>query len=1095
MPPLIAYSLRGNQQPRERAAIGGASKEAMFQRAYLADPSDLAGLAALLPGVVSAGDSGYSVMGASPDQNSTLLDGMNFDGGSLPPDAACSIRLATTTSDPARGQFTGGQVSATTCNGTDLVESKLRISGSEPWLAWADPRSLQQPAQGTLASGFFSGPIKAGVAHFRASLAARDFRHSTPSLLGLTSTQLAELGVRPDTLQAFVNALAVRGIPLTSATSPSGAANRSASGLLTIDWSLGAVSALKFTASGEIAAVDGLGLSATALPSTGGRLASGTGRAMIRASTYFLGAFDELSAVGGRSQSDYSPGTLLPSGSVRIGTSYSTGLQGTSELQFGGTSRLSHRATNELSLRNITSINTARRTHQLSLGEQVTFESRNTLGASDAFGRYTYASLADLSLNRPSAYSRALDSTKQSGSAATGAVWVSDVWRALRTISFEGGLRADFSHFGDSPAYNPAIDTLFGLRTDHLPPSGGVSPRLGFAWLIEPVDLSPTTSKTGQTVEYMYIDPADRADGEPRGNEGGGTTLFGDIGAYRGASSLAQVLPLRERTGLPSEARSLGCVGDQTPIPDWNAVGGAVFSTCRGGAGSGTASGSAPAVSVMSPGYRPPTDWKLNLGLNRFVLGGGYIEMSAIILREYGTPSVIDRNLLPVPQFRLADEANRPVFVRSTDLEPATGFFGPLANRVATSYGGVTELRSDLHRTAVQLNLSVTTAHLLPISHAIPALIQYSFNQQSREERGFDGTSAGNPFEVETVHGSQPIHQLTISTLSPFRLWWFAANVRLTVQSGTAYTPMVAGDVNGDGLSSNDRAFVVNPATTPDTLLAGQMNSLLRSTPASARQCLESQMGKIAGPNSCRGPWQARVDVNLELAPPAGLALGGRLHLSTTFLNAGAALLRLLGVSGSLVQGGAPVDPVLLNLTGYDPGAQRFLYHVNPGFGRPIGASAGTAPFPAFQLRVGLEYQFAGRELNPYLKSLGIDPRGSAASRDSAVHRLVNRIAVDPVDLIVASRDSLLLSDGQVAGLAVVQSRFVSRRDSAATPVVDFVLKRGRLLVDNEMEQAVSQLFQVISQARVDARDAALRLLLPDQQVKLGAMLRAGVPR
>jgi hypothetical protein len=273
------------------------------------------------------------------------------------------------------------------------------------------------------------------------------------------------------------------------------------------------------------------------------------------------------------------------------------------------------------------------------------------------------------------------------------------------------------------------------------------------------------------------------------------------------------------------------------------------------------------------------------------------------------------------------------------------------------------------------------------------------------------------------------------------------------------------------------------------------MNSLLRSTPASARQCLESQMGKIAGPNSCRGPWQARVDVNLELAPPAGLALGGRLHLSTTFLNAGAALLRLLGVSGSLVQGGAPVDPVLLNLTGYDPGAQRFLYHVNPGFGRPIGASAGTAPFPAFQLRVGLEYQFAGRELNPYLKSLGIDPRGSAASRDSAVHRLVNRIAVDPVDLIVASRDSLLLSDGQVAGLAVVQSRFVSRRDSAATPVVDFVLKRGRLLVDNEMEQAVSQLFQVISQARVDARDAALRLLLPDQQVKLGAMLRAGVPR
>ena len=47
--------------------------------------------------------------------------------------------------------------------------------------------------------------------------------------------------------------------------------------------------------------------------------------------------------------------------------------------------------------------------------------------------------------------------------------------------------------------------------------------------------------------------------------------------------------------------------------------------------------------------------------------------------------------------------------------------------------------------------------------------------------------------------------------------------------SGAPYTPIVSGDINGDGSSRNDRAFIFNPATTADTAIANGMARLLNA--------------------------------------------------------------------------------------------------------------------------------------------------------------------------------------------------------------------------------------------------------------------------
>src|ERR1019366_7715226 len=100
-------------------------------------------------------------------------------------------------------------------------------------------------------------------------------------------------------------------------------------------------------------------------------------------------------------------------------------------------------------------------------------------------------------------------------------------------------------------------------------------------------------------------------------------------------------------------------------------------------------------------------------------------------------------------------------------------------------------------------------------------------------------------------------------------------------------------DINGDG-RANDRAFIPGPGA--DTALAAQMATLLASAPAGAKHCLEAQAGSVAGGNSCRTPWQARLDLNIALVPPQSLGGGSRFRVTTSFLNAGGAQERLLGL-------------------------------------------------------------------------------------------------------------------------------------------------------------------------------------------------------
>jgi hypothetical protein len=69
-------------------------------------------------------------------------------------------------------------------------------------------------------------------------------------------------------------------------------------------------------------------------------------------------------------------------------------------------------------------------------------------------------------------------------------------------------------------------------------------------------------------------------------------------------------------------------------------------------------------------------------------------------------------------------------------------------------------------------------------------------------------------------------HQFTVNWNSIPIADLLYVTIGTTVRSGTLFTPMIAGDVNGDGYL-NDRAFIFDPSSAADTSLAASMRSLL----------------------------------------------------------------------------------------------------------------------------------------------------------------------------------------------------------------------------------------------------------------------------
>ncbi len=825
----------------------------------------------------------------------------------------------------------------------------------------------------------------------------------------------------------------------------------------------------------------------SSVPARGGQSTRSQGTLQFTHAGYFgYGFLDETSLSLAATASDATAYLLLPAANVLVTSDFPNGTSGVSTLQFGGNSSYPSSSTNySWEFSNATSWFSDDNTHRLKLTEDVQLSRYIQNQNANSRGTFTFNSLADLEAGDPASFTRRLAPAYKSGDVGTYAVSLGDAWRPTNALQVQYGFRAEGSQFSTTPEYNPLLQSTLGLSNTVVPNDITISPRLGFSWNVG--ELPQIEGFRGAYHPPLYV-------------------ITGGVGEFRNNPTATLISNAVDETGLPNAAQQITCVGAAAPTPNWAQYAqnpASIPSTCAGGA-SGVFANSAPNVALFSPSYKTQRSWRGNIGIRGLLTSlftGSLTYTYSINDDQHGS---LNANFAGVPQFTLANEDNRPVYVPVSAIVPSTGAIASGANAITSNFSQVSEAVSDLRSYTQEMQFGVAPR---AFNSVFNWNMTYVYRDTKQLERGFGDYTAGDPLTLFWGN-TGPQHQFNLNTsLTIGGAVSVSTFVRLS--SGNRFTPSVSGDINGDG-SANDRAFVFNPATVADTGLRNGMQTLLNTLSGSTRQCLASQLGEIAGRNSCAGPWALQMSaLNITLIS-SHVGLPSRMTVAIDVTNP------LTGVD-ALVHGGnnlsgwgqqPVVDPNLLYVRGFNTATNEFIYQVNPRFGNASAAQIATwAPFTAtldVKLAVGPDRNI--QQLEQLLRGGG---RGGAGGRgggfggrggggaatgrpsEAQIKARYVRGYPNPMDQLLRQKDSLHLSDAQTDSLIRMNKQFTASVDSIWTPISKYL---AGLPADFDLDEAFSHV-STGQNATIDLlvsyAPRVKGLLTQEQFVKLPTVLAA----
>jgi hypothetical protein len=971
---------------------------------------DLLAAAGTVPGVSPAAG-GVSILGLGPEQSSLTVNGLAFGSIDMPRGVFTSTRVVRSSYDPARGGFSGGLVAVEIPAGTSYRANSLRATFDAPVLQAGGPfaATYAQPFTGARLEWASEGEARRDRVFYTSGLVLSRRRSPAVSLAAAGAEALEQTGLSADSVARFLGILSGMGVPVegdggrrydeASRVSfigrldnqpRTGAADRSRStwGLMGYGQWDGATAYGNSASAASLPALD-------RLSTTGGL--QGEHSAYL-AKHYLVVTKSALSYADRNS----SPSVQMPAGHVDVRSTLPDGETRISSLSFGGGGYPASAAEWSWQTTSETSWFSGDNRHR----RKAYFESRvagyRRTSAEELTGSYGYLSLADLEANQPYRFSRALVTPSPHSVGWNGAAAFADQWRPRRDLQLLAGLRLEANRFFTRPARNQRVLDVFGARTDRLPNSVHASPRLGFTWVFDP--------EGRHSVAYTELG---------RRQSGPAGVLSGGIGEFRNLlqpSALAEALAA---TGLEDGARSLLCLGPAVPVPDWGELArgaAALPEACRAQSAPHLGD-SLRTVHLLAGSHAPPRSWRGNLAWTSSV-GDVRVTVEGIYSLNLDQPSRVDLNFAADRYFVLPEEGGRRFFGDPGAVAARGGAAAGTAARLTPELGSVFSHRSDLRSRTAQLNLSVTPD--LPLGRSRLGLA-YSLTTSRAQFRGFDGGALDDPATPEWAPGELDVrHQLTLLGGLAFPgVGTFTLFSRIA--SGAPYTPVVAGDVNGDGVSG-DRAYVFAPERIPDPAAAAAMRSLLRDAPEGARECLQRQLGTAAARNSCRGPWTGILNARIDLAERlfgSGSRTRGSIHVTN-----------LLGGLDRVLHGGedlrgwggaASPEPVLLRVRGFDERSRQFSYDVNPRFG---GAAPAALRAPS---RITLDVSMTlGKSVSQQRVERALEPGrpgGAPGGRRSGeqLAEMFQWMALDLYAMVLAADDELLLGPEQVAALTAAR--------------------------------------------------------------------------
>ena len=978
-----------------------------------------------------------------------------------------NTRVITSTYDVARGQFTGGQVASTTRGGTNVFQGAVNYSLRDPSLEFVDDpeNAFSQRYTQNQVSGGFGGPIIRNKLFTFGALSLMRRTDPLQSLLAADPLALQRLGTNGDSVARFISLLDRFGLSPTSSVIPEERLNTSASALVRLDYSLGEANTIMLRGDWRGSVQDASRISPFSVPHSGGNAKSSGGGGMLTITSHWGSVINELRGYRSVDSRSTDPYVHVPSGRVVVASNLPDGSLGVSTLQFGVNSSLPQESSSMLTeLSDEISRVSKNGAHRIKLGGFLNEQRSESGSFNNALGTYTFSSLADFESGNAASFTRTLARRDRDSRSVNAALYLGDSWRQSPRLQLTYGARLEASSYPDAPAFNAALDSAFaGVRTDRFPSEIRLSPRVGFTYTLARSNTGPSPG-----------------------------SIRGGFGEFRGRAASQLFASAADATGLTNGQTQIVCVGPTVPAPDWETFASdpeLVPSSCSGN--SEVFGNQRRNITVFSPDFEAPRAWRGSLGFNRRFAERYNFSVDASLARGVAQTGARDLNLDTSPKFTLDNEAGRPVFAPETSIVPSSGAISLTGSRLTPRFGVVSQVNSDLKSRAQQLTASINGI----TRKALLFNASYTYTRSRDETQGIStfggggssGSTAGNPNLAERGTSDQERRHSVLGTLT----WPIKPAIELTaiarLRSGGFFTPIVGGDVNGDGLR-NDRPFVFDLAATTDTALSNGMSRLLSAAPERAKECIEAQMGTIAKRNSCSVPWSPSLDLQANFRP-SFLGLNRKLTVSVLGLNTLTGIDQLLHGKDDLHGWGQPVFPdrTLLYVRGFNPATRQFVYQVNEHFGAQAGSrNAFRVPFQlAVQARLALGQDPARQQMNAVLGGRG----GNRPTASDFRERLARAIP-NPFTRILELNDSLKLEL-----TADQKSRLQLKGDSLQVKADTLIGTLAQTLGSNESRSADALQLGVklrgkIQEGRALAQAAvkdAEGILTPEQWAKIPA--------
>jgi hypothetical protein len=534
-------------------------------------------------------------------------------------------------------------------------------------------------------------------------------------------------------------------------------------------------------------------------------------------------------------------------------------------------------------------------------GTDIMLNNLSSLATSEFNGRFFFTGLDNFENRTPYRYAREVATVDPE---VTQLVLGSGIYAQAdmslsSTVDLTVGLRGDYTRYLNSPEFNQVVLDDLGLRTDQSASGFQLQPRFQLTWNV-----------AGKNTDFIKL--------------GGG--IFG--------SALNNYSDVNNLQFDGTKIFALDVRGANVPTPDFPSY--RNDPSTAPGAELFLIDGIEPltTINMNSENIKVPTVYKGNISYNKFF--GERLRLGANFIASFARNNYmyVDRNMVDEPYFRLANEGNRGVFVPANTINTANGSAdwtqGRKTNRIGRVLELVSEGSNDTYTVVVDGTYRYYRDGMITAS--------YTWND-ARDNTSYNGNVANSATLFQMV-GDDPrdLSRMSYSNVQ-FRnkvvvygslpsFYGVNVGVRYSGLGGTRYSLRVNGNVNGDFVSSNDLAFVFDPAD-PNTsaAIAEGIENVLNNENNLARDCIREQLGTIAMRNGCEndffGTWDLRVSRKFNFSSQSSTGI----ELSLDVFNVANLIDREKGTTKNLG------DQNLLTIRGFDPVTEQYIYAVNQNVG------------------------------------------------------------------------------------------------------------------------------------------------------------------